>query len=336
MSSACGHIIRSGHDDVARLEGPGRGLGEERRVEHEVLAADDRRTALAEQARDVAAGEPAADDERPAACLAWSRSRAPLSRLDVFSARSPRPGWGVGHPPPAFDGTEEVRACLCRMCADSPRRRSGRDSVTRRWRVQIAVIGSGADAEAAAEEVGRLLAERGATVVTGGLGEVMAAACRGAKAAGGRTVGIVPGTERGAANEWVDVAVATGHRARAEPGRRRVRRRRDRGRRQLGHARRDRLRANARPAGRHPRSRLEARRRRHRARVEPGRGGRIGARERRRLTRVPQDLDARRALALERCDRQIHWYTKNGIWAGVLYRVFQTSTVLLGCDLPRC
>ncbi len=76
--------------------------------------------------------------------------------------------------------------------------------------VQIAVIGSGAQAEAAAEEVGRLLAERGCTVVTGGLGEVMAAACRGAKAAGGQTVGIVPGESRDAANEWVDVAVATG------------------------------------------------------------------------------------------------------------------------------
>lgn len=76
--------------------------------------------------------------------------------------------------------------------------------------LQIAVIGSGVDAEAAADEVGRLLAERGATVVTGGLGEVMAAASRGAKAAGGHTVGIVPGTERDAANEWVDVAVATG------------------------------------------------------------------------------------------------------------------------------
>ncbi len=49
---------------------------------------------------------------------------------------------------------------------------------------------------------------------------------------------------------------------------------------------------------------------------------------------MPQDLDARRALALERCDRQIHWYTKNGIWAGVLYRVFQTSTVLLAALTP--
>ena len=50
---------------------------------------------------------------------------------------------------------------------------------------QVSVIGSGAEWEAAAEEVGRLLAARGSTVVTGGLGEVMAAAQRGAKAAGG-------------------------------------------------------------------------------------------------------------------------------------------------------
>jgi uncharacterized protein (TIGR00725 family) len=76
--------------------------------------------------------------------------------------------------------------------------------------IQIAVIGSGAGAEAAAEEVGRLLAQRGCIVVTGGLGEVMAAACRGAKSAGGTTVGILPGESRDAANEWIDVAVATG------------------------------------------------------------------------------------------------------------------------------
>jgi uncharacterized protein (TIGR00725 family) len=76
--------------------------------------------------------------------------------------------------------------------------------------IQVAVIGSGAQAEAAAEEVGRLLAQRGCTVVTGGLGEVMAAACRGAKSAGGTTVGILPGESRDAANEWIDVAVATG------------------------------------------------------------------------------------------------------------------------------
>jgi len=72
------------------------------------------------------------------------------------------------------------------------------------------VIGSGREHEGRAEEVGRLLAERGCTVVTGGLGEVMAAASRGAKAAGGTTIGILPGERREEANEWVDHAVVTG------------------------------------------------------------------------------------------------------------------------------
>lgn len=75
---------------------------------------------------------------------------------------------------------------------------------------QVSVVGSGAEHEAAAEEIGRLLAERGCTVVTGGGGEVMAAACRGAKQAGGTTIGIVPGERRTEANEWVDHVVVTG------------------------------------------------------------------------------------------------------------------------------
>jgi uncharacterized protein (TIGR00725 family) len=77
----------------------------------------------------------------------------------------------------------------------------------------IAVVGPGEatdDELTAAEAVGRGLAERGAVLVCGGLGGVMAGACRGAKAAGGTTVGILPGNERAAANEWVDVAVSTG------------------------------------------------------------------------------------------------------------------------------
>jgi uncharacterized protein (TIGR00725 family) len=77
-------------------------------------------------------------------------------------------------------------------------------------RVQVAVIGSGTEHEAHAERVGRLLAERGATVVTGGLGSVMAAAARGAKSAGGTTIGILPGETRQAANEWIDHVVVTG------------------------------------------------------------------------------------------------------------------------------
>ena len=77
-------------------------------------------------------------------------------------------------------------------------------------RVQVAVIGSGAEHEARAEEVGRLLAERGCTVVTGGLGEVMAAAARGAKSAGGATIGVLPGESPHGANEWLDHVVVTG------------------------------------------------------------------------------------------------------------------------------
>jgi hypothetical protein len=76
--------------------------------------------------------------------------------------------------------------------------------------LQVSVIGSGARWEPAAEEVGRLLAERGCTVVTGGLGEVMAAAHRGAKAAGGTTIAILPGEDRSAAGQWADHVVATG------------------------------------------------------------------------------------------------------------------------------
>lgn len=76
--------------------------------------------------------------------------------------------------------------------------------------VQVSVIGSGSEHEATAEEVGRLLAQRGVVVVTGGLGEVMAAASRGAKSAGGTTIGILPGETRERANEWIDYAVVTG------------------------------------------------------------------------------------------------------------------------------
>lgn len=76
--------------------------------------------------------------------------------------------------------------------------------------VQIAVIGSGAEHEERAEEVGRLLAERGCTLVCGGRGEVMAAAARGAKSAGGTTIGILPGETRHDANEWIDHVVVTG------------------------------------------------------------------------------------------------------------------------------
>ena len=77
----------------------------------------------------------------------------------------------------------------------------------------IAVCGTGeADPEtdALAEEVGRLLAQRGAILVCGGLGGVMEAACRGADSAGGLSVGLLPGAERATANEFLDIVLPTG------------------------------------------------------------------------------------------------------------------------------
>src|SRR3954447_20852118 len=77
----------------------------------------------------------------------------------------------------------------------------------------VAVVGPGdasPDELAKAEEVGAGLAAAGAVVVTGGLGGVMEAACRGARSRRGRTIGILPGEDRDAANGWVEIAIATG------------------------------------------------------------------------------------------------------------------------------
>lgn len=77
----------------------------------------------------------------------------------------------------------------------------------------MAVIGSGVTApetEAPAEEVGRELARRGAVLVCGGLEGVMEAACRGAAAEGGITIGLLPGDNRAAANPHVRIAITTG------------------------------------------------------------------------------------------------------------------------------
>ena len=77
----------------------------------------------------------------------------------------------------------------------------------------VAVVGPG-DASpeevSAAAAIGLRLAHSGAIVVCGGLSGVMAAACRGAASAGGLTVGILPGAERSAANQWVQIAIPTG------------------------------------------------------------------------------------------------------------------------------
>ena len=77
----------------------------------------------------------------------------------------------------------------------------------------VAVIGAGecdSGLAAVAREVGRLLGEAGCVLVTGGLGGVMAAASEGAASAGGKVIGILPGTDPKAANRWVETPIATG------------------------------------------------------------------------------------------------------------------------------
>jgi uncharacterized protein (TIGR00725 family) len=79
--------------------------------------------------------------------------------------------------------------------------------------MRVSVIGGGTCTDEEyelAREVGRLLGDRGHTVVCGGLGGVMAAACEGAKAADGETIGILPTERRADANPHVDTAIATG------------------------------------------------------------------------------------------------------------------------------
>ncbi len=77
----------------------------------------------------------------------------------------------------------------------------------------IAVIG---DSSCSPEEakvagsVGELLAQRGATIICGGLGGVMEAVCRGAKSKGGLTIGVLPGEDPSMANPYVDIPIVTG------------------------------------------------------------------------------------------------------------------------------
>jgi hypothetical protein len=77
----------------------------------------------------------------------------------------------------------------------------------------ISVIGAGSCDKkiyGIAEEVGRLIAKKGATLITGGLGGVMEAASKGAKEAGGITVGILPGFSKDEANPYVMIPITTG------------------------------------------------------------------------------------------------------------------------------
>ena len=79
--------------------------------------------------------------------------------------------------------------------------------------LRIGVIGSSECGEEVAElarRVGEIVAWEGAVLVCGGLGGVMQAAAEGARAAGGVTVGILPGVDPKAANPGILIAIATG------------------------------------------------------------------------------------------------------------------------------
>jgi len=79
--------------------------------------------------------------------------------------------------------------------------------------MRVSVIGGSsvsAETAAVAEELGERLADRGHTVVCGGLGGVMAAVCRGAANAGGETIGVLPTGRRADSNPHVTVPIATG------------------------------------------------------------------------------------------------------------------------------
>jgi len=80
-------------------------------------------------------------------------------------------------------------------------------------RVLVGVIGGSwcsSEEEEWAVAVGRLLAERGAVLLCGGLGGVMEAAARGAQQGGGLTVGLLPGADPAEANPYIEVPLATG------------------------------------------------------------------------------------------------------------------------------
>lgn len=91
--------------------------------------------------------------------------------------------------------------------------KTGRTEPGRRRPYRISLIGAGrasAREEEVARRVGREVAERGAILVCGGLGGVMAAAAEGCREGGGTTVGILPGTEPEEADAGIEIPVATG------------------------------------------------------------------------------------------------------------------------------
>ena len=81
-----------------------------------------------------------------------------------------------------------------------------------RRNLRIGVMGAGScdtDTARLAREVGREIGRTGAILICGGRGGVMEECARGAKEAGGLTVGILPGSNPEDANDWIDLPIAT-------------------------------------------------------------------------------------------------------------------------------
>ncbi len=82
----------------------------------------------------------------------------------------------------------------------------------RKQKITISVIGGSeinSEVEQLAHNVGKIVAEVGAILVCGGLNGAMKASCKGAKEAGGMTIGLLPGIHKHDANEYIDVALPT-------------------------------------------------------------------------------------------------------------------------------
>lgn len=78
---------------------------------------------------------------------------------------------------------------------------------------RIGVIGNSACSDEVinlAEKVGEEVAKRKGILICGGLTGVMEGAARGAKKAGGLTVGILPGNRASDANPFIDIPIVTG------------------------------------------------------------------------------------------------------------------------------
>ena len=93
-----------------------------------------------------------------------------------------------------------------------PRSNLKKEHMARKQKITISVIGGssiGTRTEDLAEKVGAMIAELGCVLVCGGLGGAMESAAKGAKKAGGMTIGILPGKEKDDANPYIDISLPT-------------------------------------------------------------------------------------------------------------------------------